>query len=177
MAQDEGQTVGDPPRYTKRAFPLYRFLPGRSPHPRRHPQGHSFEQPELQPHPFEPERWMTSEDYLYGIDLYNGSYWWEAHEVFEGFWHAYGRETTAGNFFQALIQCAAAHLKRELGNEPATSKLVVSGLARLRQTPVCYMGMQIATFAEDLTQWLNEHRPTVRIRLEWQGVQVATRGR
>ena len=119
---------------------------------------------------------MTSEDYLYGIDLYNGSYWWEAHEVFEGFWHAYGRETTAGNFFQALIQCAAAHLKRELGNEPATSKLVASGLARLRQTPIRYMGMHIDTFAEDLTRWLNEQRPAVRIQLEWQGAQETTRG-
>ena len=46
---------------------------------------------------------MTSEDYLYGIDLYNWTYWWEAHEVFEAFWHAYGRRTPAGNFFQALI--------------------------------------------------------------------------
>ena len=99
---------------------------------------------------------MTSDDYLYGVDLYNRAYWWEAHEVFEGFWHAYGRTTEAGNFFQALIQCAAANLKRELGHEPATRKLVASGLARLRQTPTHYMGMHTAAFAEALTQWLNE---------------------
>ena len=66
---------------------------------------------------------MNSEDYLYGIDLYNWTYWWEAHEIFEGFWHAYGRDTPAGNFFQALIHRAAAHLKRELGNEQATRNL------------------------------------------------------
>lgn len=177
MEQGDVQAGVDPPRYTDRTFPAYRFLPGRSPHPRRHPQGHSFEQPEPRPQPFEPERWMTSEDYLYGIDLYNSAYWWEAHEIFEGFWHAYGRGTTAGNFFQALIQCAAAHLKRELGDEPAAHKLVASGLARLRQTPVHYMGMHIATFAEDLTHWLIEQRPAVRIRLEWQGAQEATHGR
>lgn len=109
---------------------------------------------------------MTSEEFLYGIDLYNGTYWWEAHEVFEGFWHAYGRSTPAGNFFQALIQCTAANLKRELGNEPAARKLVASGLARLRQTPSHYMGMNTSAFALDLTQWLNGREPIVRIRLE-----------
>ncbi len=118
---------------------------------------------------------MTSDDYLYGVDLYNRAYWWEAHEVFEGFWHAYGRTTEAGNFFQALIQCAAANLKRELGHEPATRKLVASGLARLRQTPTHYMGMHTAAFAEALTQWLNERRPAVRIQLEFPGDGKATR--
>lgn len=163
------------PTYSTRVLPAYRFLPGRTPHPRRHPQGHAFEQPEPHLSPFEPERWMTSEDYLYGIDLYNRSYWWEAHEVFEGFWHACGRMSEAGNFFQALIQCAAANLKRELDHEPATRKLVASGLARLRQTPTHYMGINTATFAEELTQWLNERRPAVRIRLEWPGAEEVVR--
>lgn len=158
--------MADWPRYSTRACPPYRFLPGRTPHPRRSPQGHAFEQPEPHPCPFDPTQWTSSEDYLYGIDLYNGTYWWESHEVFEGFWHAYGRTTEAGNFFQALIQCAAAHLKRELGNEPATCKLVASGLARLRQTPTHYMGVDTVRFAEDITDWLNENGPAVRIRLE-----------
>ena len=79
--------------------------------------------------------------------------------------------TEAGNFFQALIQCAAANLKRELDSEPATRKLIASGLARLRQTPAHYMGMNTATFAEELTHWLNERRPAVRIRLELPGAE------
>lgn len=112
---------------------------------------------------------MTSEEYLYGIDLYNWTYWWESHEVFEGFWHAYGRATEAGNFFQALIQCAAAHLKRELGNEPAARKLAERGLTRLLKTPSPYMGMQTAAFAEEITTWLNERGPAVRIRLNLPG--------
>ncbi len=144
------------PRYTNRSLPAYRFLPGQTPHPRRHPEGHSFAQPEPQPRPFELEQWMTSEDYLYGIDLYNWTYWWEAHEVFEAFWHAYGRRTPAGNFFQALIQCAAANLKRELGDEQATRNLVSRALARLRQGPDHYMGLDTAAVAEQLTHWLNQ---------------------
>jgi len=118
---------------------------------------------------------MTSEDYRYGIELYNRAYWWEAHEVFEGFWHAFGRTTEAGNFFQALIQCAAANLKREVGHEPAVRKLVANGLARLQKTPSHYMGLNTATFADAITEWMNKRRPAVRIRLELSGDEEVTR--
>lgn len=155
----------DWPRYTNRTFPTYRFLPGRTPHPRRHPQGHSFKQPEPYPRPFEPELWATSEDYLYGIDLYNWTYWWEAHEVFEGFWHAYGRTTLEGNFFQALIQCTAANLKRELGFEQATQNLVARAHARLMLVPDHYMGLDIPAVAEQFASWLNQGKPDAHIRL------------
>ena len=164
MAEGERQAMVDWPRYTNRTFPAYRFLPGRTPHPRRHPQGHSFKQPEPYPRPFEPELWATSEDYLYGIDLYNWTYWWEAHEVFEGFWHAYGRTTLEGNFFQALIQCAAANLKFELGNQQATQNLIARAHARLVLVPDHYMGLNIATVAEQCASWLNQGKPDAPIR-------------
>lgn len=135
-------------RYTTRAFPSYRFLPGKNPHPRRDPLGHSYDQPEPKLLAFPPEEWQRSEDYLYGIDLYNYAYWWESHEVFEGFWHAAGHDTEQGTFFQALIQFAAANLKRFLGNEPAAQKLVRSGLARLQNLPQLYMGIDVVAFSE-----------------------------
>lgn len=106
---------------------------------------------------------MISEDYLYGIDLYNWTYWWEAHEIFEAFWHAYGRSTPAGNFFQALIQCAAANLKRELGYEQATRNLVSRALARLRQGPRHYMGLNTAAVAEQFAHWLDYGKPHAHI--------------
>ncbi|HMV57273.1 MAG TPA: DUF309 domain-containing protein [Nitrospira sp.] len=159
MAESDQPVLALWPRYTDRPLPAYRFIPGRTPHPRRHPQGHSFEQPDPLLRPFEPEHWKTSEDYLWGIDLYNWTYWWEAHEVFEAFWHAYGRHTPAGNFFQALIQCAAANLKRELGHEQATRNLVSRALARLQKCPVHYMGLDTEIIAEQFTQWLNQREP------------------
>lgn len=100
----------DWPRYSSSPFPAYRFVPGNSPHPRRNPQGHSFGCPEPSPTPCRPEEWAQSEDYRFGIDLYNFAYWWECHEVFEGFWHAVGRKTEQGLFFQALIQLTAENL-------------------------------------------------------------------
>jgi uncharacterized protein len=135
-------------RYSTKPFPSYRFLPGKNPHPRRDPLGHSYGQPEPKLLAFPPEEWQRSEDYLYGIDLYNYAYWWESHEVFEGFWHAAGHDTEQGSFFQALIQFAAANLKRFLGNEQAAQKLACSGLARLQNFPRLYMGIDVIAFSE-----------------------------
>ncbi|NWF72149.1 MAG: DUF309 domain-containing protein [Nitrospirae bacterium] len=123
-------------------------MPGRGPHPRRDPRGHSYGLPEPKPTPFPADRWQTSEDYLYGIDLYNFAYWWECHEVFEGLWHTMGRNSEQGNFLQAFIQFAAANLKRFLGNEQAAQKLTRSGLARLQNLPQHYMGIDVIAFSE-----------------------------
>ena len=138
------------PRYSARPFPSYRFLPGKNPHPRRDPHGHSYGQPEPKPAAFPPENWQQSEDYLYGIDLYNFAYWWECHEVFEGLWHAMGHDTEQGNFFQALIQLAAANLKRFLGNEQAAQNLIRSCRMRLAGKPTSYMGVNVVALIEQL---------------------------
>ena len=96
------------------------------------------------------EDWHHSEEYLYGIDLYNFAYWWECHEVFEGLWHAVGHNTEQGNFFQALIQLAAANLKLFTGNHQAAGKLLTSGMVRLQKTPKFYMGIDVAGLNENL---------------------------
>lgn len=140
------------PRYSTRPFPPYRFLPGENSHPRRDPLGHSYGQPEPKPLASPPKEWQRSEDYLYGIDLYNYAYWWECHEIFEGLWHAAGHNTEQGNFFQALIQFAAANLKRLLGNHRAAGNLLSRGIVRLQRAPKFYMGMDVARLTEDFRQ-------------------------
>lgn len=131
------------PRYSTHPFPSYRFLPGSNPHPWRDPRGHSYGLPEPKPLAFPPDEWQRSMDYLYGIDLYNYAYWWECHEVFEGLWHAVGRDTEEGNFFQSLIQLAAANLKRFMGNERAAQNLLRSSARRLSGLPDFYMGVNV----------------------------------
>ena len=131
------------PRYSTSPFPAYRFVPGQTPHPRRHPLGHSHGQPEPRPAPFCPDDWPRSADYLLGIDLYNFAYWWECHEIFEGLWHAAGHDTAQGRCFQALIQLAAANLKRFLSRETAAQKLYQNGMARLQSLPCAYMGIDV----------------------------------
>jgi uncharacterized protein len=142
------------PRYSQHPLPSYRYLPGQTPHPRRNPRGHSYGRPEPKPRILPVTRWESSDDYLYGIDLYNFAYWWESHEIFEGFWHASGRNSVQGNFFQALIQLAAANLKRFMGNDAAAQRLVHAGIVRLQNVPSVYMGIDIPL----LINALQEHR-------------------
>lgn len=120
------------------------------PHPRRNPRGHSYRQPEPKAQAFPSEDWQKSQDYLYGVDLYNFGYWWECHETFEALWHAVGHKTEQGNFFQALIQIAAANLKRSQGQMKAAEKLWQAGLARLERIPPVYMGVNVAGFAKEV---------------------------
>lgn len=141
------------PRYTTLPFPPYRFVPGLNPHPRRDPRGHAYGQPEPRLDSFAPDTWQQAEPYLYGIDLYNYAYWWECHEVFESLWHAVGTKTEQGNFFQALIQLAAAFLKQHQGQSTAMTKLAQSGAVRLARLPPQYMGVDVQRLAAESTRY------------------------
>ncbi|MHB1425563.1 MAG: DUF309 domain-containing protein [Gemmataceae bacterium] len=97
------------------AFPPYTFVPGRTPHPLRDPDGHLFGQtPELPP-PLDPQHWQESSAYLHGVDLFNHGYYWEAHEVWEGLWRAAGRTGMTADFLKGLIKLAAAGVKVRQG--------------------------------------------------------------
>lgn len=146
------------PRYSARPLPPYRFVQGRTPHPRRDPKGHAFGKPEPRPPAFPPAQWRNSEWYLYGVDLYNFAYWWESHEVFEGLWHVVGHHTEQGQFFQAIIQVAAANLKRFLGMAQAADNLKQRGLDRLQRIPQHYMGVDVAGFAEEVQGYFDGGR-------------------
>ena len=148
----------DWPRYSSRAFPPYRFVPGRSPHPRNDPAGHMFDQPEPEIVALPPGRWREDSSYRYGIDLFNFAYWWECHEALEGLWNAVGRKTQQGLYYQGLIQVAAGHLKRFLGVlEPATT-LASRGLSKLDGLPKIYMGVHVPRFRRDTIDYFEGRR-------------------
>lgn len=111
-------------RYTDRPFPPYRHLPGRTPHPVRDPDGHSYGLDEPRLPDLNVADWRTCEHYLFGIDLFNAGYWWECHEVLEGLWHASGIGSEASHVLQAVIQCAAAHLKAATGRPAGARRLL-----------------------------------------------------
>ena len=100
-----------PARYTALPLPDYRHVPGRTPHPAKGPGGLSRGRPEASTRDLNTTPWPRCESYLYGLDLFNLGYWWECHEVLEALWLAAGLGTPAGHALQAVIQCAAAHLK------------------------------------------------------------------
>lgn len=103
-------------RYSERPFPPYAYRPGHGPHPLRSPDGHLFGR-ERAPIAYSPADPARSADHLFAVDLHNHGYFWEAHEVWEGLWHHLGRSGPAAALLQALIQCAAAHIKRAEGRE------------------------------------------------------------
>ena len=113
---NEADTPRPPRLVPDRPFPPYAYLPGRNPHPVRDPRGHSYGKGPETPEPPDPRQWRACGDYLYGIDLFNNGYYWEAHEAWEGLWNACGRQGSAAAFFQGLIALAAAGLKVRVGN-------------------------------------------------------------
>lgn len=98
-----------------RPLPPYSYVTGKSPHPVRDPQGHSHSAQALQITDVNIREWRTCEPYLWGIDLFNNGYYWEAHETWEAVWHAAQRRGIVADFCKALIKLAAAGVKAREG--------------------------------------------------------------
>ena len=120
-------------------FPPYAFVPGQSPHPISDPEGHSHGVRHHPPTPVSPDDWASSRDYLHGIDLFNHGYYWEAHEVWEGLWHAGGRAGTTADFLKGLIQMSAAGVKVRQGMPRGVASLG-GGAAELFQKVLDALG-------------------------------------
>lgn len=137
-------------RLTGDPLPRYRFVPGRSPHPRRDRQGHSYGRPEPKAERVERSAWKTSRAYLFGIDLYNLGYFWESHEVFEALWHAAGSDSAEKQFFQAIIQIAASNLKFFMDADSAGRALAERALTKLSDLPPEFMGIDVAALRREV---------------------------
>jgi hypothetical protein len=110
MAADElPRLVPDEP------LPPYSYVTGRFPHPLSDPAGHSFGRPPERPAAIDPARWRDSRAFCHAIDLFNYGYYWESHEVWEGLWHAAGRQGPVADFLKGLIKLAAAGVKAREG--------------------------------------------------------------
>ena len=145
-----------PPRLVPdRPFPPYAYLPGRNPHPTRDAGGHSFGRPPDEPDAPDPERWQACDDYLYGIDLFNHGYYWEAHEAWEGLWHACDRRGVTATYLQALINFAAAGLKVRWGNVRGirgNSQTAARLFGQVGPQTGRFMGLEVAV----LLRWTTE---------------------
>ena len=141
------------PRYLPaRPLPSYAYVPGRGghgAHPTQDPAGHSYGV-EIEAIYLSPTRWEENDDYLFGVDLYNHGYLWEAHEAWEGLWQQAGHDALQATFLQGLIQCAAAALKIAMDQPRGLERLSQAGTGRLAQVAASepeFMGLDIAEFA------------------------------
>ena len=96
-----------------------------------------------------PEKWRENEAWLYGVDLWNHGFLWEAHEAWESIWRVpYDAEQS--EFLRGMIQCAAAGLKLAIGNAGSATKLAQAGLERLEHVRLSptgrYMGLDVRSF-------------------------------
>jgi hypothetical protein len=126
-------------------FPPYRHVPGHTPHPRTDPAGHSHGLPEPASEELRQDNWHAHPAYLFGADLFNHAYWWEAHEHWEAAWKSTADEVTR-SFLQGLIQLAAALIKWHAGNERGQARLWRRSRARLQSVaehhPV-FLGLEV----------------------------------
>jgi predicted metal-dependent hydrolase len=108
------------------------------------------------------------------VDLYNFAYWWECHEIFEGFWRAADRKAEQGRFFQALIQVAAANLKVCMGSPSAAERLSAAAVQRFQTMPQIYMGIDIGVLGRDIRAYADGSRVApALIRLQVSGDKPA----
>ena len=155
-------------RYTQRPLPAYRHVPGKTPHPTQHPDGHSFGRPALSLPDLNHEDWRKCQEYLFGIDLFNEGYWWECHEVLEGLWHAAGVGSVAGHVLQAIILCAAAHLKAATDQPAGAMRLHDHSLRHARWSGSRALGLDLEAVVRDTRSYLAvEEAGPARLVLEF----------
>lgn len=99
-----------------RSLPPYSYVPGKFPHPIRDERGHSFGHTEPSCQRPTNDDWQECEPYLWGFDLFNHGYYWEAHETWEAVWHSCGRKGTTADLIKGLIKLAAAGVKAREGS-------------------------------------------------------------
>ncbi len=146
-------------RYSQRAFPAYRYLPGRAPHPTRDPAGHSYNTPDYEIEAFSPDAWQSCDIYLYAIDLLNHDYWWEAHEALEAIWFACGqRSTRSGLFIQGLLQIGVGAMKYHLGQKAAAVRLWQAALDKINVKEPYFLGLDVQELQQVVRELIRGER-------------------
>ena len=141
----------------EKSFPPYAYLPGRQPHTVRDPAGHSYH---VKPMPVAAEASLGSDVFLWGLDLFNHGYYWEAHEAWEGLWQVVDRGGPSRMLFKGLILLSAAGVKIREGKHAAAVRhagRAAALLRRLMKVPELaferMLGMSPAALAEYAEAW------------------------
>lgn len=134
-------------------LPPYAYVPGGPwPHPISSPQGHSYGHVTSKGGSADDRLGSQSPRYLRGVTLFNAGYYWEAHEVWEGLWHAYGRRGVLADVIKALIKLAAAGVKVREGQEHGVrvhAQRAAQLFASARSTGVTHiLGLDLDEWAE-----------------------------
>jgi len=161
LASSETELNVGATRHSSQDFPPYRYVPGLHPHPTNSLDGHSYGEEDDESGKWDSELWKANQEYLFGIDLYNYHYYWEAHEAWEGLWIASVRNSSEHRFLQGLIKLGAALLKirmaeYEIQDLIGARNLARSGIDLLSKVGIDqFMGLDISKFLESYQDFVN----------------------
>lgn len=79
--------------------------------------------------------WGANQPYLYGTELFEAGFYWEAHEVWEPVWMNAIPNSAERRLLQALIQYTNAALKRDMGRDRAAQRLLAETARHLHRVP------------------------------------------
>lgn len=123
------------------ALPTTAFVPGR--------EGSSRPAPITLPaRALPPGMWRENEAWLFGADLWNHGFVWEAHEAWELVWRS-PFDARQAEFVRGMIQCAAAASKIASGALDSATKLARTGTHRIESAAhdERYMGLDARSFS------------------------------
>ncbi|ACL24079.1 DUF309 domain-containing protein [Chloroflexus aggregans] len=98
------------------------------------------------------DRLTTEEAFQSGLRLFNEGEYWHAHEQWEICWRAV--QGMDAEFYQALIQTAAALVKWQQGNLRGLQLNWAKARRRLVRLPPVYRGIDLATLAATMDHLL-----------------------
>lgn len=122
--------------------------------------------------------WHEHEAYLWGVDLYNHGFPWEAHEAWEAPWRVAPAGSPVHAMLQALIQCAAAVIKARAGRLAGVNRLAARACGHfdevVRAAGPLFLGVDVPWLRDALRAYAAA-RPVVPD--EWPLIELALPGR
>ena len=146
-------------RYSDIPLPETRYQPGISPRSVRQ-RSKGWLESLQKPARLDRAAWQKSLHYRYAIDLFNGQYWWEAHEVLEGLWVKAGRRDDLALFLQGLIQVCAALLKKSQGIEEGARSLAARGVPKIAAHSGIFLGVHVENLVQAIQSYIADQTET-----------------
>jgi len=157
--------VGSFPRYAPAiALPPYSYVPGHGlPHPVHDPAGHLYNVREsVNELPIVAATLADDPRWLYALDLFNAGFYWEAHEAWECFWHAFGRTSPDARFVQGLIHVAAAAVKIREGKPAGVTRHVKRARELLGNVQASGDGLSLGLDPESVSAVVSECETSIK---------------
>ena len=139
-------------------FPDQRHVPGQTQRPTVSP---AFDAAEAAPIYTVDRQWCENASYLYGVDLYNAGFFWEAHEVWETVWARAAGNSCERLLLQGLIQLSNACLKVVMLRNPAADRLLTiahENLVEAAHGGPDIMGLELAELSAEVCRFKDKIR-------------------